>query len=143
MFWQEQCPARGPALTHVHSARCAGEHALDQCCECGARWPRPAATQLDMSEKDMRARLRSLGIVNVAEDPVDEQPVAPEHTDSDFVEPRAITGNGPTGSKWGWGRGEATPRFLERVASFVSFHAWLGSRGMVDREPLLPPEDET
>lgn len=144
MFWQEQCPVRGPGLTHAHSARCAGEHALDQCCECGGSYPRPAAgSPVQMSPNDIRARLRSLGIQSVSEDdPVNEEPAAPDHTADEFVEPRAITGEGPTGPKWHWGRGEATPRFLARVKSFVEFRAWMAERGLIEHEPTLAEQEQ-
>ena len=41
-FWSEECPARGPGLTHAHWHKCAEHHTdpthyIDQCCECGGR----------------------------------------------------------------------------------------------------------
>jgi hypothetical protein len=43
-WWGEQCPARGPALTHAHWNKCdpkgyhpgtSDKHTANQCCECG------------------------------------------------------------------------------------------------------------
>lgn len=40
-FWDEDCPSRGPGLTHAHWSRCADNHdpvhLSDQCCHCAAR----------------------------------------------------------------------------------------------------------
>lgn len=43
------------------------------------------------------------------------------------VEPRMATGT-VDGPKYGYGRGEATPRFLQRVVAFVGWAEWLGRR---------------
>jgi hypothetical protein len=86
---------------------------------------------------DVQARLKSLGIMGSwAEMPdgtllhlstekdtrMEDIHAAPEHDENTPVEPRAITGEGPQGPKYGIGRGEATPRFLQRVKSYVQFY---------------------
>lgn len=51
------------------------------------------------------------------------------HEPETLVEPRAITGDGPQGNKWGLGRGELTPRQQLRVERFVEFHRRFGREG--------------
>jgi hypothetical protein len=52
---------------------------------------------------------------------MDPEPAAPEHDEFTPVEPKAVTGGGPTGTPFGIGRGELTPRFRERVIKYVEY----------------------
>ncbi len=120
-FWSEQCPQRGPALTHAHGQSCladhGGRHAPTTCCHCGEdeldgpakapeSWPPSAA----LPEVDIEARLRQIGLVVV------------EHEPDTMVEPRMITGNGPQGATWGKGRGkELTPADIRRLNFYTRY----------------------
>lgn len=145
-FWQEECPARGPALTHTHWNQCTpqahpGEesgHYPFQCCHCRGMDPSARGTVLVVQmpptlEQHIRAQLASLGITGSwGPGDVPEQPASDEHTDDELVEPRMITGEGPKGRLDGEGRwhlpGQLTERDQRRIANYVAFHEWLGDR---------------
>ena len=137
LLWNEQCPARPYGLSHAHDRDCDEHHfpphAQGQCCECGSHRFYPPAM---MGAEAIRQRMQQLGLTP-AEPVVEETEMediaapidGPEHTGDEYVEPRYVTGNGPTGKRLGWGRGEPTPRFLARVEAFVGWREWLAQRG--------------
>lgn len=105
-FWQVQCPARGPGLSHVHSVVCESEHGNhfhDECCECNLR-----AGNFRPASPDLGPNIPS-----------------PDDEDDEPIEPKMVSGNGPQGRTDGKGRGILTERQQRRL----SFLAWLAERG--------------
>lgn len=141
-FWQEDCPARGVALSHMKSSQCSPQshpgydsgHLYNQCCHCRGLDAPTRASSMVMPPIDVAARLASLGYMQIPEPPVDE-PVAtdpepdPYHDPNTPVEPKAVTDIGPTGNPYGPGRGGMTPRYEKRLLGYVGWRAWLAERG--------------
>lgn len=145
-FWSEDCPERGPALTHAHWDKCTpaahpgedGGHMPFQCCHCRALDPAskmeswPPEREPDLI--DVRSRLEALGlstprVVRPNERDTGMEDIrAPLHDDSTPVEPRAVTGNGPDGVAWGPGRGALTPRQYERLLRVMEQQDWLDAQ---------------
>lgn len=137
-WWAEQCPRRSVGLPHAHRKGCTIEahdddredgHYPFQCCECEAFDPKSKAVVTTPPPIDVQDRLNALGLMPPlgARDIVkglmsDQPPRRPEswdeHMEHELVEPKYITGNGPTGTPWGLGRGELTPRFEARLLSY-------------------------
>lgn len=128
-WWANDCPGRGPALSHTPSQddQTLCLHCLQRVNTAPARPPMPPV--------DVAARYRALGL---------EMPhiPPPPHDEDELVEPSHITGKGPQGPAWGVGRGVPTLRFFARVEAFVGWRAFLASRSLGDTEPTLPADDE-
>lgn len=124
----DYCPNRGPMLTHAHASDCPDKHGDTQCCHCAIRYlhaprcrheridvesnessPEPDAPEDGVVWIDVPTRLRELGLMAPLE-PVDETP----------VEPKMVTGNGPTGPSFGHGRGELSKRDMNRLNYHVN-----------------------
>lgn len=105
-WWGLQCPARQVGLSHVHERGCE-DHPGTVCCECGSvvgETRRPLAP--GAAAVDVDARLVAIGLEPLSDDTL--------------MEPRMISGQGPTGPTWERGRGELT--FRDRIRlEFVAF----------------------
>jgi hypothetical protein len=160
-LWAEECPKRGPALTHAHWIDCQGLHPGtgemhfgDQCCHCLARardWRahnEPASADNALVPVDVTERMRMLGFAGAyagadnpqpteqdtgMEDIRPEEPVVAEHTDETLIEPKAITGLGPQGNPNRIGRGAFTARDAWRAHNYVLFGEWLAAHGGGER----------
>lgn len=134
-WWKQQCPERGVTLTHTHASQCRSEHeghTFDQCCHCGAVQPDTEKATMVMPPIDVAARLRALGYKQIPEPPVDEpEPAAPDPYFDETAprEPLSVTGQGPTGPRYGLGRGILTPRAERRAVAYVGWRAWLAEHG--------------
>lgn len=117
-WWSEDCPKRGPALSHIPNDPGNG-----RCLFCDL----PVGARLLMTGEEVDARLVALGLT----EPIVEVQQIP-HDDDTIVEPRYVTGEGPQGFRYGLGRGDASGRFLRRVEAFVGWRAWLAARGLSD-----------
>jgi hypothetical protein len=138
--WDEQCPERMPGLTHAHDRDCLEvhepPHSLGQCCECEAvRFIPPAM----MSGPEVRARVEALGLtpaepedMGLQTEPEPEEEPEEDHMPDTIVEPKYAEGTYP--KTWGWGRGHATPRFLDRVVAYVGWRKWLSENGGGENE---------
>lgn len=84
--------------------------------------------------------MRALGLAgayrSVTEDPAvdDTTTTTEDHRDNDLVEPRMITGEGPTGKSWGIGRGPLTGRDMRRIVHTVEYRQWLADNGGGEEE---------
>jgi len=131
MTWDDPCPARGAGLRHAHWSECDPKkghpkssfvHQYDQCCHCHETI-RPAATPSEAPSRPTHSCVfNSVGICTICatyhhfrwsitgacatcgqkEAICRERRLAFE--DQLLVEPKAITGQGPTGPRWGKGR---------------------------------------
>lgn len=142
-YWSQQCPARGSGLTHVHWNQCSPDghpgsdtgHHYGQCCHCGG-YASQMAREAVMPPLDVAARLRQMGLITDEGTPVaTEQDTGLEdiHAENTPVEPKAITGEGPQGHRWGRGRGEFGWRDERRVEAYVGFAEWLSRNGGGER----------
>jgi len=137
--WEDPCPVREPGLHHQHDRDCLEEHnpphSLGQCCECEAfRFIPPAM----MSGEEVRARVEALGLTPAEPEdvemyaPPEPEPEVEDHMPDTIVEPKYAEGTFP--KPYGWGRGHATPRFLERVVAYVGWREWLSRNGGGENE---------
>lgn len=86
-FWMQQCPMRGPALTHKHASKCE-EHPRNMCCECGQSVGPPLpVVRREMPPVDIEARLRGQ-----PEESVDDDIWLADSLDAKILEPRMATG---------------------------------------------------
>lgn len=114
-----------------------------QCCHCRAldpaaqatTWPpRPTPPETinvqERMERIMGSWRPKSGRVEdkVEETEMEDIRAEVEHDDATPVEPRMVTGNGPDGVPWGPGRGELTPRQINRLIRVAEQEAWLDSR---------------
>lgn len=135
-YARNQCPARGPGLTHTLHGREG-----DPCVECGEplsmQPPRdylpPTASQAGPPPEvsiDVVKRMRDLGFAGAYRDitgakKVYDQPKRDSDRDNVLVEPRMVSGTGPDGVTWGLGRGSLTPRQIDRLIRVAEQEAWL------------------
>lgn len=132
-FWNDDCPERGPGLTHAHWNKCHPDrthpgtdvsHDYGQCCHC------EHTAQSWAYEQELFANLVDvdslpLALANTC-DIEHERYVETGHRIGDegaefahcpgclvFLEPKMATGT-PVGPAWGPGRGWVNPRMKKR-----------------------------
>lgn len=123
-WWSEECPERGPGLSHAHWNRCDPNgyhpgtdesHYYDQCCHCMQRSSvRPGEEHTCVANGAGRCTICAAPIIK------EDKPLT-EPDDDMLVEPKAVTGHGPTGNAKGQGRGELTDWDKKRLA-FLCFN---------------------
>lgn len=138
---RQQCPGRKVGLDHTPVILPYGS----KCKDCDIRLVPPPCDACASTDHTTPAhkepevfpvlnvaeRLQALGLVKQDGAPYDPQPYPPTEEARPFSieEPKCITGEGPTGPKYGLGRGDLTPRFERRLVAYVAYRAWLAANG--------------
>jgi hypothetical protein len=154
MFWREDCPARGVALTHVHENEC-DDHPQSTCCFCltdQGSWKPPKADREvpdheyvftivgrcgrdkcgRLAEEHLSYRKKKDGTIRCV---VEHESIKTPWTKCPMcgvtVEPKMATGIA-IGPAWGPGRGILTRRHQDKLVKLVKrekFWAWMQERG--------------
>jgi len=143
-FWDDDCPERGAGLTHAHWDKCdpngvhpgsSDRHLFDQCCHCG-QFVKARAGRATAGNASHNCTYNAVGVCTICgthhafkwtltgacglcgqrEAICRERQMAHvAERDQVLVEPKAITGLGPTGPRWGRGRWWGSPGELSTL----------------------------